>query len=226
MNLSVIIIASMPTKGMKSIGNVGLLPITKKQLILEKHIENIYATYPTAEIVIVGGFESKRMQKALKKHKNIKYVHHDIKNYSNETQSFYEGLVKCKNTKCIIFNANCVANKVFWSKIKYRTKTSIAIINNNKKFNSNIGATLTGEKINYIFYGLPNKITNIYLLQQKHIEYFLKNYSEFWMSKYLFETMNILSKYEPLFYQEINNNVFTINSMKDYNKITKKEAHV
>ena len=226
MNLSVIIIASMPTKGMKSMGNISLLPITKKQSIIEKHINNIHAAFPTAEIVVVGGFENKKMQKLLQKNENVKYISHNIENYSNETQSLYYGLKQCKNTKCIIFNANCIATKNFWSKIKYRAKKSIAVINSNKRFNSTIGSTLKGKEINYIFFGLPHKIANVYLLQQPHIEYFLENYQESWGSKYLFETINILSKYQPFFYEEINNNIVIINSMKDYQQITKKEAYV
>lgn len=216
----------MPTKGMRSVGNVSLLPVNKKQSILEKHINNIQSVFNGAEIVVVGGFESKKMQKLLYKYKNIKYIYHEVKNYSNETKSFYEGLKACKNNKCIVFNANCIANKSFWSKIKYRTKKSIAVINSSKSFHSEIGATTKNNEINYIFYGLPCKITNVYLLQKEHTDYFLQEYIEPWGSKYLFEIINILCKKRKMYYQDIVNNIFIINSMKDYNKITKKEAYV
>lgn len=226
MKLSIIIIASMPTKGMKSIGNVSLLPINKKQSILEKHITNIQSVFNNAEIIVVGGFENKKMQKLLSKYNNIKYVYHEVENHSNETKSFYEGLKVCKNNKCIVFNANCIANKSFWSKIKYRTKKSITVINSSKKFHSEIGATIKNQEINYIFYGLPHKITNVYLLQKQHIDYFLQHYIEPWGSRYLFETINMLCKKDKMYYQDIVNSIFIINSMKDYNKITKKEAYV
>jgi len=226
MNLSFILIASMPTKGMKSMGNVTLLPLNKRYSILEKHIHNISSVFPTAEIVVVGGFENKKMYKLLNKYKNIKYVYHTVKSYSNETQSLYEGIKKCKNTKCIALNANCVTHKNFWNKLKHRTKKSIVILNSNKNFNGNVGATIKGKEINYIFFGLPHKITNIYILQKNHMEYFINNYCEQWISKYLFETINILCKYDPMYYENTNNNIFIINNIKDYNKITKKEAYV
>ena len=223
MNLSFILIGSLPTKGMKSIGNVSLLAANKKHTIIEKHIINITSVFPTAEIIVVGGFENKKMQKLIDKHKRVKFTHHEIYSNSNETQSLKQGLSLCTNTKCIVFNTNCIVSKSFWSKLKYRIKKSIIIINPNKRFNSNLGATINNDKVNYIFFGLPNKITNIYILQSDHIKYFLEQWQDSWKSKYLFETINTLSKYKPFYYQEINNSISLINNMKDYHQISKKK---
>jgi len=223
MNLSFILVSSLPTKGMKSIGNVSLLAANKKQTIIEKHVINIMSVFPTAEIIVVGGFENKKMQKILDKYKTVKFTHHEIYSYSNETQSLKRGLDCCTNTKCIVFNTNCIIGKSFWSKIKYRIKKSIVVINSNKGFNSNLGATINSDKINYIFFGLPNKITNLYILQNNHIEYFLQQWHDSWQSKYLFETINTLSKYKPFYYQDINSSISLINNMKDYHQINKKK---
>ena len=165
MNLSFILISSLPTKGMKSIGNVGLLAANKKQTIIEKHIINITSVFPTAEIIVVGGFESKKMQKLIDKYKRVKFTQHEIYTHSNETQSLKQGLSCCTNTKCIVFNTNCIVSKSFWLKIKYRIKKSIVIISSNKRFNSNLRATINNDKVTYIFFGLPNKFTNLNKLQ-------------------------------------------------------------
>ena len=227
MNLSFILISSMPTKGMKSMGNVNLLPVNKKCCILEKHIQNIQSVFPSAEIVVVCGFEHHRIQKLLKKYPKIKHVNHKIKPYSNETESMYCGLKQIKNTKCVVLNTNFVAGKSLWSKIKYRSKKSLVFINANKYFVSELGATIKNNVINYIFFGLPNKTTNIYLLQKPHIDYFLLNYSESYNSKYLFETMNQLIKYQEFSYENINyKNIKYINSTKDYYSITKRKVDV
>ncbi len=223
MNLSFILISSLPTKGMKSIGNVSLLAANKKQTIIEKHVINIMSVFPTAEIIVVGGFENKKMQKILDKYKRVKFTHHEIYSHSNETQSLKQGLNYCTNTKCIVFNTNCIISKSFWLKIRYRIKKSIAIINSSKRFNSDLGATINNNMINYIFFGLPNKITNLYILQNDHIKYFLEQWQDSWQSKYLFETINTLSKYKPFYYQEINNSISLINNMKDYHQINKKK---
>ena len=226
MNLSFILISSLPTKGMKSIGNVSLLAANKKQTIIEKHISNIISVFPTAEIIVVGGFENKKMERILSKYKKVKFTHHEIYSHSNETQSLKQGLKFCTNTKCVVFNTNCIAGKVFWSKIKYRIKKSVVVLNSSKRFNSNLGATLNDDQVNYIFFGLPHKIANVYILQKDHIEYFLQEWSDSWQSKYLFEIINILSKHKPFYYQEINNSISLISNIKDYNQIKKKESYV
>ena len=89
MNLSFILISSMPTKGMKSMGNVGLLPVNKKCCILDKHIQNIKSVYPTAEIIVVAGFEHQRIARMLKKYQKVKCISHDMQPYSNETESMW-----------------------------------------------------------------------------------------------------------------------------------------
>ena len=227
MNLSFILISSMPTKGMKSMGNIGLLPFNKKSCILDKHIQNIKSVYPTAEIIVVAGFEQQRIARMLKKYEKVKCVSHDMQPYSNETESMWYGLRAMSNTKCIVLNINFVAGKALWTKIKYRSKKSLILLNSNKYFKNELGATLRNDKLNYIFFGLPNKIANIYLLQESHIKYFLDNYSENSRSKYLFETINTLAKHQDFYYDNINyKNMKYINNIKDYNSITQRKVDV
>ena len=227
MNLSFILISSMPTKGMKSMGNVGLLPVNKKCCILDKHIQNIKSVYPTAEIIVVAGFEHQRIARMLKKYQKVKCISHDMQPYSNETESMWYGLRALTNTKCIVLNINFVAGKALWTKIKYRSKKSLVLLNSNKYFKNELGATLRNDKLNYIFFGLPNKIANIYLLQESHIKHFLDNYSENARSKYLFETINTLAKHQDFYYDNINyKNMKYINNAKDYNSITQRKVDV
>jgi len=218
MAASFIIISSLPTKGMKTAGNIALVK-HKKSTLIERHINNIRSVYPRSEIIVVGGFEHKKVKKAVSEYHNITYVYHSIDETSNETESLLLGLNHVKNKNTIVFNVSCFFNKSLIKKIP-RTEKSFAIINTNKNYEGNIGATISNNHIDNIFFNLPNKLTNIYYLNKEHINYAISLDSSSLKNKYLFEFMNMLNHYNNFEYKKFNIAKFQIiNNNKDFNKI-------
>ena len=73
-NINIVIISSLPDKSMKSIGNKALIDFHGVSLI-EHQINNIRTIYKKAKIIIVGGFEHKKLHDKIKAKKNISYVY-------------------------------------------------------------------------------------------------------------------------------------------------------
>lgn len=220
MNISFIIIASLPIKGMKTVGNVGLLTYNKTT-ILDKHISNIKEKYPKSEIVVVGGFEAKKIKKIISKYKNIKFIQHKITDRSNEVESFYKALSQIKYNKAVVFNVATIFSKILLSKLNLKHKNSCVILNTNKDFNSNLGAIINKDKkIENIFYNLPNKIANIYYLTNDHIDYAKSIESDILYNKYVFELINLLNAHQKFSYQNVNlKNHRIITNIRDYQHI-------
>lgn len=218
MSVSFIIISSLPTKGMKSMGNVGLLKY-KKYTIIEKHIEYILHNYNSAEIVVVGGFEHRKMQKILEQYNRVKYISHELSTTSNETQSLCEALKAIKYNKAIVINQNCMFAKNFWSKINTRVHKSFLVVNRHKEFTTNIGAIVDGDTLQHMFFNLPIKSTNIYCLNKKHIEYAKQICTEKLYSTYMFEFINLLNNYDKFTIQDVNTKKhIIIDSVDNYKK--------
>lgn len=216
--LSIILICSLPIKGMKSIGNVGLLTI-KNKTIIEWHINNLKQQFKKANIIIVGGFEHKKIEKITKKYSGIKFVYHDITSISNECQSLIYGLSNVPSSHSVlVYNINSIFTKHIWRDIDF--SRSFTIINSHKKYNSQLGATITNNRIENIFYNLEHKVGNIYFIENKDISLLKENTHQKHGSMYLFEMLNILTKVNPIVPQYIKTPEYiTINSMKDYQKI-------
>lgn len=218
MALSFILISSLPIKGMKTAGNVGLLKY-KKHTIIQKHINNIISVYPKAEIVVIGGFEHKKLEKVVKQYKRVKYFYHDITETSNETQSLLLGLKNIRNKKAMVLNASCLINKSVLKHIP-NSKYSCVFINKNNSFNSNLGISTNDNEMNNIFFNLPNKINNMYFLNQSHINYAKDIGDDQFYNKYMFEFINILNEYEKFRYKVYNSKTCrVIYNNKDYNQI-------
>lgn len=218
MSVSFIILASMPIRSMKSLGSASLLKY-KKQTIIEKHIDNIISTHNKPEIVVVGGFENKKIAKVLDRYSRVKYISHEISGTSNEAQSLFLGLENIKHNKAVVFSHNCIFDKKIWHKINTRMRKSFMVINNNKNFETDIGATINDGLLEYVFFNLKNKSTGIYCLNKKHISYTKELASPRYHPYYMFEMINLMNSHEKFTFQEINTKKhIIIDSVNKYNQ--------
>lgn len=217
-NLSIILIASLPIRKMKSIGNISLLSFKNKN-ILEWQIKNIYKYYTKPEIIVVGAFEAKKLEKTLIKYPDIKYIVHDLDELSNESQSIKIAISNITTDKCLIWPINTLCHEYIKPK---KNNESYIIINNHKTYKNDIGCTIDiDNNISYIFYNLENYIINTYYLTNYHIN-ILKNLDDSYGRLYLFELMNLLNtnvqKLKPYFINQ--KKCCIIDSVSDYIKAT------
>jgi choline kinase len=217
-NLSIVLICSLPVKGMKSIGNIGLLNI-KNKTIIEWHILNLKQQFKKADIVVVGGFEHKKIEKTIRKYRDIKFLYHDVNQISNEGQSLIYALSNIPSSHSVlVYNINCIFTRNIWKDIDF--SRSFTIINEHKKYSSQLGATITNNYVENIFYNLEHKMGNIYFIEKNDINLLKENIKPKYDSMYLFEILNILIKINPIVPQYIKTSEhININNMKDYYKI-------
>lgn len=199
--ISIIIICSLPTRGMKTIGNIALLEY-KKQTLIEYHIKTILSIFKKPDIIVVGGFEHKKLKKILEKYP-VNFIHHNINDNTNDGSSLLIGMRYVKHNKVIVLDINHLITKKYWSKIIFGKNSSI-FINNHITFSNKIGAVINNDIVEHLFFSLPTQIMNMFYLTKNHIIE-LKNMSlDSNQNKFIFEIINNLIKIEPIKYQTIN----------------------
>lgn len=187
-NLTVVLLASMPDKGMKSLGNKSLIKLDTKT-ILDYQLYHIQKVYRHCNILVVCGFESKRFAKALDTKKNISFIEHDLDEYTNLGRSLREALLSIDENNSIVFiNSNVIIPYDTMNELVY--DTSFVVVNTNNKFDSPIGCTFDKNKIEYIFYDLKYKVCEFFYIHHNDVKILKSILSEKTDNQYMFELIN------------------------------------
>lgn len=191
MNHSIIILDSIPDKKIKSIGNRCLIPIRKNTNILDYHIQSAKKILKNAKIIVICGFESKKVKKYISlnnKYNNIKYIEYDINELSNFGQALQLGLSTAKNTSCLIWNTNHILHKYAINTIQSKIISKKSFIAYNRK-KGDIGLLIDKNNIaTNCYYDLPNTLYDIMYLTHQDLSTITDNLD---ISKlYLFEVLN------------------------------------
>lgn len=163
----IIIIGAKPIKGMKSLGAFSNIKIDKKHSILDCQLYNLKKKININNVIYVGGFQSTKI------HRNdIIVVSNNEYENKNNSMSLKIGLnYLSADYLFIIFNKILFNHKVF---NRFDYSSSYVFINDNELNNYNIGCTIHDNKIENLFYNLPNKICGMYALAKKELD-ILKN---------------------------------------------------
>lgn len=213
------------TKGMKSIGPIGLLKSSQyaKELILHQ-IDNIKNIFNKYEVYVMSGFLSDKLNKKLpditKKVFNPEYdtKNHgyafklilssiNIEDYSGLFIIYSGTLIKYKNNK-LPLNQSWILNK------KYRNNSS------SKRLGS---ITNSVGFVDYIFYDIgETEWCNSVFISSKDLLLINKNINQYYDNMFLFEIINKSITTNNILYKPINiayNEAITINGIRDKNKI-------
>lgn len=198
---SIIIIHSLPDRKTKSLGNKALIDLGK-YTILDYQIEFINKLVKDPEIIIVGGFEHKKLSKYISKNKKyhkIKYIYHEITEYVNIGLSIRLGLRLATGNDVIIMNGNLFIDKKAIKDIKNKYKNTNIILSTKQK-KSQIGCIKNHNKVlQNCFFDLPYSIYDFIRINKQSLPH-VKNliYATHDLDRfYLFEIYNIM----------INNNI-------------------
>ena len=190
-NINIVIISSLPDKSMKSIGNKALIDFHGTSLI-EHQITNIRKIYKKAKIIIVGGFEHKKLYDKIKSKKNIVYVYHEYNDYVNVGMAVKTVLPVLGNKPTIIMNIGFIFNPTIIENLNL-DKDNVMINNKNKNFESKIGCI--ADKIGcieFIFYDLEKRLCEFVYLNSNGITMMRDIQKEIRNNMYLFEILNKL----------------------------------
>lgn len=199
---NVILLCSEITKGMKSYGPKAFIPIgnkNKEKPLIIKQIDNIFLTHgKNTKIYIIIGFEYDKFIKILDQYyplhiyKNIIQIYNEFYDKSNNAYSLSLALdlIGSQDGDILI-----IQNGILTDYSPKNSKKSLIPIlkNNNKDESFNIGLTISGKKVEYMFYDLPYRWSEILYINNSDIES-IKNIltKHNLKQKFLFEMINLL----------------------------------
>jgi hypothetical protein len=146
-----------------------------------------------SKILVVCGFENKRIMSNIVKNKRVTYINHRHNEYSNIGESIKEAIKQIPDDQNItIINLSMVIDPKIMKQIK--PKDSSIIRNTSAKFKSKIGCTHNSNNIvEFVFYDLEHKICEYLYIDKKDNMLFkniVKNHIK--DNMYLFEIINTI----------------------------------
>lgn len=196
---NVILLCSEITKGMKSYGPKAFVPVgpkNKKKPLIIKQINNIFERYgQNTNIYITMGFEKNKFLKILDRHypatrfSNIFYIYNDLYLESNNAYSFGIALDAINSGNCLIIQNGILLNYC----PKKSDKSLLPILKNNSDESFDIGLTLNNNIVEYAFYDLPNRWSEVLYISScdiLNVKALIKQHDL--KQKFLFELINIL----------------------------------
>lgn len=189
---SIIIIHSLPDKKIKSLGNRALINIGKENLI-DYQIGVCNKLVKDNEIIVVGAFESKKLQKYLnKKYPNIKYISHKLTEFTNIGLGLQHGLEYAIGGNLIIMNGNILIEHEAVSKIKQKIKEKHNFLITTRRSKSNVGFISHEDgTVAHCFFDLPKPLYDLFYIDNMYRDTFSNMFNRRDFEKYyLFEIIN------------------------------------
>lgn len=218
-NISYVIIACYPDKGMKSYGSKSLISFDNKNL-LDYQISCINKSQNKKnkyEIIVICDFDINKINKLYEP--KIKVI--DL----NKTNPIHRATQVAKYKNLFFIDYGCVFKPSIIKNIK-TNESSIVCLKNNKNNKLEIGCIIDkdNKKLNHMFFDLPDhKFSNIFLISEKDVNTIRTN--KFFHSSNLlyFEIINHLnttgSKIKVNYIE--NNDFIYFNDMRQKNGISK-----
>lgn len=190
-NCSIILLNALPDKKIKSLGNKYLIKINKTQYLIDYQIKFLKSIFYNPEIVIVGGFDSKRLKKYISNHfqnTKIKYIEHDIDDMTNIGTSIKFALNYISHQNLWIINSTVMLHNKVLDSIRSNTNESFVLTHKSK---NNIGYIDNNKKLVNCYYDLPNTILDTIYINKKDIVKFTDLCNSDIEKLYFFEILNL-----------------------------------
>lgn len=225
-NFSIILLNAFADKKIKSLGNKYLIKINKSYHIIDYQIQFLQSIFNNPQIIIVGGFDSKRLKKYIDNNLNekcgISYIDHDIEEITNIGTSIRKGMDIVRNDNVWVLNANILLGLQLRDTINKNLSHSFVLTH---KAKSSIGfiSDETNKLVN-CYYDLPYSILDSVFIHKKDFIKFTNICSTSIEQLYFFEVLNLCSNANiTLRTVEIPSKyIYSIDSIANIEKIKKK----
>jgi bifunctional N-acetylglucosamine-1-phosphate-uridyltransferase/glucosamine-1-phosphate-acetyltransferase GlmU-like protein len=193
-SISIIVLAAFPDKKIKSLGNKSLLKVSKNTTLLEHQISALCEIYKKPQIIVVGGFEGKRLNKLISSSshtKGVEYIEHAMLPTFNIGKSVNDGIKIATSNNILIYNSSLVLKRKAFSKILNNKKQSYVLCTKDTK--GDIGCIDDNNSLINCFFDIGHKVYDFLYLSEKD-GLVLKNMCKSGMVKdnlYLFEIINL-----------------------------------
>jgi len=165
---NVLLLHSDISKGMKSYGPKGLMPVgSKKTPFIIQQIDNVEKSYKGTDfqIHIVVGFEKEKLIGIIKKFKKniyskINFIQHDNFVRDNQGPGFIWGLQQINKGNIFVIPNGILTKNIF---LANQNHNIIPIFKHNKESgcHDNICVRTENEQVKYLFYGLDYEWTEL-----------------------------------------------------------------
>lgn len=203
-NMNFIIIGDKYQKGMKSKGCSGLIKINKTYNIFQNQYDNIKKIFPKANIVYVGGFESKKIENFLSKYyDDVLFVNNREYESFNDGHSMFLAKEFLQSETFIMLGYTLLEIRTF-KKFNINLGSQLFITENS---DSPIGCIITNNTINNITFDLPNYVEDIYYLSKpdsRSLHKLLQNnrYKNYFMFELINQLIDTGVVIKPHFYKK------------------------
>jgi hypothetical protein len=190
---SIVLLNALPDKKIKSLGNKCLIKINKKYTLIDYQIDFFNSIFDNPEIIIVGGFDGKRLKKYIDNHLadiNIKYVEHAVDDGTNIGTSLAVAKKLISHKNCLIINSSLLLYSSIRSLLLDNLNSSFLFVHNTDKNKNEVGYIQNNNKLINCYYGLPNIIFDCLYINSYDIEKFLNICGSNIQRYYLFEIIN------------------------------------
>jgi choline kinase len=188
--MNIIILGDKYQKRMKSRGCVGLIKYNNKNIFTHQY-KTILSTLPSAQIIYVYGFDSKRFLTYFDKHSdhypNITLINNDKYELYNNAYGIYLAQ-EYLNDDCIILFGDHIVKPSLFDHFRPTTESQIFV---NRKAKTRLGCVINNNIVENISYDLENYLSEIYYISKDQIDLFRdlvsnpKNHNNF-----IFEIVN------------------------------------
>ena len=231
MKIACCIFSYSVTKGMKSIGPIGILKKNNNaNALLKQQIEYLKKIFKSIDVYVVTGFGSDKIIKELPKKKNIHYIintEYENKNYGYALRLLLDQLKNNLDAYDGVFflDSNVIIKSLYHKKIK---KSWLVTRKNKTKKKTKtdkeyLGANFQGDSLRYLFYNVGDTIwCKSFYLNKNDMHKLIMN-NKFHDNMFIFEILNqIIEDTDITIYShelKSKNDYIEISGPKDKNKI-------
>ena len=170
--MNCIVLADQPTKGIKSKGWNGLIPVNKKHNLIQNQINVIRSHFPKSKIIYIYGFDHRKVECYFSRTsvevsnfvylRNNKFIESGDGYAVSMTHEFLD-------KECLFFYGGMVLQP---SMFKNFEKNKSQIYTSNKDYNE-LGCVVNQEgNVEHVCYGLENYVGELYYVSKKDIDNF------------------------------------------------------
>lgn len=164
--VSVILLTAGVSSGGKYLGNKSLLLMNNRRTLLENQIQTIHKVLPSAEIVLVSGFEAGRVMDMCEDH--VICVENERYEETNTTKSLGMGLRAATGNKVIVIYGDVVFNSTAISKVDL-DKSSLLYHDSNE--HESVGCVINEfGHLENLMYGVGKHWIQIFSLVGKELD--------------------------------------------------------
>jgi choline kinase len=187
--LTIIIPAAGLGRRMKSYGPKSIIYLNQNQTLIGRQLSILKDIFPSADIIVVLGFEAEKVYKMLPR--NVRVVENEHYDSTNVARSLFLGINASKHSNTLIVYGDLVFNEQTFRGLPLDSGSFVIIDNKNQIREYEVGLTVVDGHATQFSYGLPTKWAQIAYLSGKDLDNFYNSAADIDHKKYYgFEILN------------------------------------